>query len=475
MKTTLHLTLWVFLASYVMYSQNPIENCTYKFEVASNYLRDFGFASHVMVAEIQESISRCDQNTPNANYALGMLDRFYAKSEKDTEAAFDRIERAALQGHATAAKTLALMLKEGEGCIMNLETSEDWLKKAHKLGDSEAAYVLGYYYLKGLGSIRQSYNKAVRWFKKSHYPMAKHWLALCQHEGFGETQNREEALAALQKNEISNSLYLRDFLTNEAPDTTTVEHNNSIFEHLAKGDIQKQYVYTDNGGVTTSNQAYLVVWDWAKERIQQIVPMDFAFRTTVGETEFTVTREQQEITGSAVLLGDQAAFDGFSISLPNPFPDHEVERELFVDLFTAQFSQTLINDTPVVIAETEGWVANFNEPAPPISLVLIDPWDGLLQHEREAVKQDSHNIITNYPNQFTTDLIVLFELEQEADVQVNIYHFNQLDEYGLLPHQHLSAGEHIIRTDTSGWPSGLYVIQLFAGDQLHRKLILKEY
>lgn len=475
MKTSLRYALLLLMASWSLHAQNLDENCPYKFEIASDYLRDFGFASHEMVAEIRESIRHCDENIPDANYALGMLGRFYAESEQDKEAAFDRIERAALQGHATAAKTLALMLKEGEGCIMNLKASEDWLKKAHKLGDSEAAYILGYYYLKGLGSIRQSYNKAIRWFKKSHYPMAKHWLALCQHEGFGETQNKEEALAALQENEISNSLYLRDFLTNTATDTTKVEHNNPILDHLAKGTIQKQYVYADNDGITTSKKAYLVAWDWAKERIQQIVPMAFAFSTTDGETEFTVTTEQREITGGAVLLGDQAAFDGFSISLPNPFPDHEVEKELFVDLFTAQFSQALINDTPVVIAETEGWVANFNEPAPPISLVLIDPWDGLLQHEREAVQQDPHNIITNYPNQFTTDLVVLFELEEAANVQVNIYHFNQLDEYQLLPHQHLNAGEHIIRTDTSGWPSGLYVIKLFAGDQLHRKLILKEY
>jgi hypothetical protein len=50
-----------------------------------------------------------------------------------------------------------------------------------------------------------------------------------------------------------------------------------------------------------------------------------------------------------------------------------------------------------------------------------------------------------------------------------------MEKYELLSQQPLAAGEHIIRKDTSGWPSGLYVIQLFAGDQLHRKLILKKY
>jgi len=475
MKTSLRFALSLFLAGWSLSAQDLVENCPYKLEVASDYLRDFGFASHELVEEIYASIARCDSDTPDANFAHGMLGRFYAQNEQDIEAAFSRIEKAAVQKHATAAKTLALMLKEGEGCIMNLEASEDWLKEAYNLGDDEAAYILGYYYLKGLGSIRQSYNKAVRWFSKSHHPMAKHWLALCQYQGLGETQNKKLALASLQENQNDNSLYLHDFLVNTAADSTKIDNSNPIINHIAKGDVQRQYVYADNNGIETAKQAYLIAWDWAKERIQQIVPISFAFTTTEGQTQFEFKKEQQEITGNVALLGDQAAFEDFSFTLTNPFPDHEVEKELFVDLFTAQFYQTLIQDTPVVIGETEGWVANYNEPAPPISLVLIDPWNGLLQHERQAVQHDPHNIITNYPNQFTTDLVVLFELEQEENVQVNIYHFNNLDQFELLPHQRLSEGEHIIRTDTTGWPSGLYVIQLFAGDQLHRKLILKEY
>jgi len=127
MKTALCLTLWGLLASYAIYSQNPIENCPYKFEIASDYLRDFGFASHEMVAEIRESIRHCDENIPNANYALGMLGRFYAESEQDKEAAFNRIESAALQGHATIGvsglKTLTdkLYLNIDAGVILGSE------------------------------------------------------------------------------------------------------------------------------------------------------------------------------------------------------------------------------------------------------------------------------------------------------------------------------------------------------------------
>ena len=72
-------------------------------------------------------------------------------------------------------------------------------------------------------------------------------------------------------------------------------------------------------------------------------------------------------------------------------------------------------------------------------------------------------------------MIVRFELEQDESVRVDIYHFNQLDRYELMPTQQLTKGEHILRKDTTGWSPGVYVIQLFAGEQVYRKLIIKEY
>ena len=469
----LSIFCFLFFTSTLISQEHDI--CPHKLSVASDYLSDFGFASYEMVHEINESISKCDDNSTNADFVFGMLGRFYAENERDKELAFERIERAAGANHAVAAKTLALMLKEGEGCLLDLEASEDWLKKAYKLGNDEAAYILGYYYLKGLGTIRQSYPKAVRWLKRSHYPMATHWLALCQYFGFGVIQNKENGLALLKENKTENSLYFHDYLIQKDKDSLEVKLKNNLVEAVTNGHIAKQYVNTHIDGLGTPQQAYLLAWDWSKERVLQQFPISFNLVIDSTQTHFTYADDKQEIEGGAALLGDQGAFDGFSIAIPNPYPDHDAEKDLFIDIFTAQFSQALVDNTPVVIGGLEGWVANFNEPAPPLSLLLVDPWNGLLQHERNIIQNDKQNIITNYPNQFTTDLVVRFELAQQEDVQVNIYHFKTLDKYELLSHQQLADGEHIIRKDTSRWPSGLYVIQLFAGEQLHRKLILKEY
>jgi len=305
--------------------------------------------------------------------------------------------------------------------------------------------------------------------------MAKHWLALCQYNGFGSVENSAAALDALKENNSSNSLFLHDYYLNKEAHI----HDSIVFPFIKQIENKRyasKYMWVDNNGLGTPKQAFLLEWDWAKEKITRASPVSFTMSTSdEGRDAFSFSNEEQAIDGNAVFLGDQAAFDGFSISIPNPHPDHEVEASLFLDIHTAQFAQTLLNEKPVVLADLEGWVANFNEPTPPLSLLLIDPWDGLLQHERNAIGQDKKNIISNYPNSFKTDMIVRFELEQDESVRVDIYHFNQLDKYELMPTQQLTKGEHILRKDTTGWSPGVYVIQLFAGEQVYRKLIIKEY
>lgn len=471
----IHCFTLLLLFHFVLNAQTDDQNCSYKLTVASDYLTDFGFGLRQMVDEINNAVSLCDDNSANAHFVFGMLNRYYAKNEQEKLLAFQLMEKAAMANHPTAAKTLGLMLKEGEGCLLNLEASEDWLKTAHKLGDHEAAYILGYYYLKGLGTIRQSYNKAIRWFKKSELPMAKHWLALCQYNGFGSVENTAAALDALKENNTSNSLFLHDYYLNKEAQI----HDSLIFPFIEPVENKRfvpKYMWVDNNGLGTPKHAYLLEWDWAKEKITRTSPVSFAMSTNdQGQNVFSFSNEDQAIDGNAIFLGDQAAFDGFSISIPNPHPDHEVEATLFIDIHTAQFAQTLLNEKPVVLADLEGWVANYNEPTPPLSLLLVDPWDGLLQHERDAIGQDKRNIISNYPNTFKTDMIVRFELEHDETVRVDVYHFNQLDKYALMPTQRLTKGEHILRKDTTGWLPGVYVIQLFAGEHVYRKLIIKEY
>ena len=469
-----YYSLFLFFVSLWVFPQDSDLICNHQLEVAGEYLRDFGFASHTLVDEIHEAVKNCDSDSANADYVFGMLGRFYAESEEDLQQAFSRIQRAATNHHREATKTLALMLKEGEGCLLDLDASVEWLEKAHELGDVEAAYILGYYYLKGLGTVRQSYSKAVKWFSDSHYPMAKHWLAVCQYHGFGMQQNKEQALATLKENRIDNSLYLYEHhISHENDSLAETQQTPPLIDDIANWNYQRKYVNTQNLG--DPKAAYLLVWDWSERDILQVIPISLNFDRDAGDIiPFVLENNGEILEGEATPFGNQMGFTDFSVVIPNLFPDHEAETDLFVEVFTAQFVQSISKGIPFVLGELEGWVANFNEPAPPMTLLLVDPWNGLQQEEQEALEADKENIIANYPNQFTNDLVVRFTLENEETVQASIRHFNLQDQFELLSPQLRKEGEHIIRQDTTDWPGGLYVIQLQAGTQIYHKLIVKK-
>ena len=55
---------WLWLTTALV-AQPPADslNCDYRLKVASEYLCDFGFASHVMIEEIKASVINCDNNS----------------------------------------------------------------------------------------------------------------------------------------------------------------------------------------------------------------------------------------------------------------------------------------------------------------------------------------------------------------------------------------------------------------------------
>ncbi len=98
-------------------------------------------------------------------------------TRKKSKKAFTWTKSKANNGDAEAACMLGILYKDGIGTPLNFNKARGQFQIAHALGSEKAAYSLGYLYLKGLGNIDQDYDKAIEWFKKSNYPMAKHWLA----------------------------------------------------------------------------------------------------------------------------------------------------------------------------------------------------------------------------------------------------------------------------------------------------------
>lgn len=85
----------------------------------------------------------------------------------DNKKAFSWFKKAAEQGDAKAQHEVAEALQIGSGVSMDRTASTEWYKKAAAQDHSGAQYVLGLYYLNGVGGLSKNKGKAKELFKKS--------------------------------------------------------------------------------------------------------------------------------------------------------------------------------------------------------------------------------------------------------------------------------------------------------------------
>lgn len=165
------------------------------------------------------------------------------KSKQKQKRGFNIIQKLAKQNNIIAMADLGILYKMGVGCEINHKKSKKWLKKAAKLGNYKAIYSLGYLHLKGAGNFNQNYKKAVKYLKKSNYPMAKYWLGYCYLFGYGVTKNIEKANELLgtnfdkssfnstkanSKKNNKNSNNYQEYTQTQSEDTETLFVNDEI-------------------------------------------------------------------------------------------------------------------------------------------------------------------------------------------------------------------------------------------------------
>lgn len=108
---------------------------------------------------------------------------------------------------------LALNYAEGIACKIDLPAAIVHLKKAAKMGHASAKYVLGHFYLNGIGFRRKNYKQAVRLFQECSnlgITDAMCELAFCFSNGIGVVKNKKKAFelyCSAAKDDIEEAIY----------------------------------------------------------------------------------------------------------------------------------------------------------------------------------------------------------------------------------------------------------------------------
>lgn len=474
MKKIRFLFLWFAVVAMAQAQEETPLNCDYHINEALFYLKGNENFKRDTIKSINHLKPCVSQGNARAKI---LLSRIYAsqKEEKNHKKAFKILKELAKENHALAATDLGILYKYGIGCRLNFNKARKWFKKGAQLGNDKAAYSLGYLYLKGFGSIDQDYKKAVKWFKKSNYPMANYWLGVCYYYGYGLPQNRHKA----------NELLGTNFETTTAtPSQTTTEASAEVSEQLANNSATTaNETKISDQGLIGEWSGKLLKFDWSGKHIEQ--KHDFSLLIQYDSIQESAVYslgllEQETPLETLTRFDNELYFDALSLELPHSSFKEEIPKKLTHQFLSAAIQLKNIGGLTFLTGTIESYVNDWNEAGAPLKMVLkkketfSNSTEELSDEILMALSAQEDHFIQLYPNPIERDLIISYTLDTESYVEVKITDINAIKNTVVEKGTRQSAGKHRYYFNGANLERGIYVVTVFVNHEKKTRIIVKK-
>ncbi|GAB1857036.1 hypothetical protein MHTCC0001_18720 [Flavobacteriaceae bacterium MHTCC 0001] len=431
-------------------------------------------------------------NAQAENY-LGLAYLQGIGTEKDEDKAFKYIFSAAQKDYATAQYNLGRLYKHGLGCELNFTNAITWWETAISNGSQRAAFTLGYMYYKGFG-VAQDYKRAVYWFERSDYPMARHFLAICNYFGYGVPVNESRALELLLANPTINSKTLLTYIKAERKIKNEAAVNKVLQTHASTKDstyiapnvISSVEIDEYTGTIITDDingewVGKLVEYDWSGEHIMRILPLTLNFNTgNSAHINIQATIAGQELKGTGQFQDGSIYVDSdMTFTLDKLYSGNPNELSLDHTLFTLGLEKKTWADNTYLTGFVDTFRASWKEYGKPMSMVLRPKTEAKEEEIDlellEALAAQEDQFIKLYPVPFNEQLTIQYQLENTDNVYVELISLNGTNKIVILPTTQQQAGDYTYTIPLDvGLPVGLYVVRLIAGGQLYTRMIAKD-
>jgi len=476
--------------------------CKRKAKKAFEFVR----GSSVIVSDVEKGLELlttfADEGCEDAQYFLGLIYKkgYFDEIAPDPTKAFKYLNDAVTNGHIRATAHLGQLYERGFGCAIDYEKAFEYFEMNLELGDDMGAYCIGYDYMKGLGTVEQDYVKAREWFEKSEYPMATHWLAVLHYFGFGTPMDKDKGIELLLSNDMikRSPRLLEHFEENKNnPDTILGEfkavdinqETEEINEVLESNDIIIDETSDDTDNTISAKiltgtwEGKLIELDWSGEQILRYFPANVDFNEDVDTGEVTYVANINNVSndGIGILLDDSLYFDNFNVSVPKLFKDDRNES-INLEILSADIEIKKLDHLEYISAYVDSKVTDWNEPGRPMLMILVNKsitTDNGVEIDEDLInalfEEQGENFITLYPNPFVSDLLIQYEVEQEAYSTVEIYSMDGAFYQKIVDNELQTIGNKVFYFNGSELNSNsFYVVRVTLGDQIYTKVIIKE-
>jgi hypothetical protein len=463
-----------------MYAQDSLD-CNVNINRAVRYLRYLKSSTHVK-ADSMKAVKYLEPcvNAKNATAQL-LMGRLYLNSNDDKKfkKGFRLTKKAAKQDLPLAAYDLGVLYKYGNGVNQNLKKAANWFRKGYNLGNSKAAYSLGYMFLKGFGGENQDYKKAVKWFKKSDYPMAKHWLAVCYYFGYGVKQNKLKAKRLLEENQIQKSEILLNSLEQFSEVEQLTDQEAYILNKLKDNENNSSENTIEVGKLLGTWTGYLIQLDWSKNSIVQRIPATIQLKKdSISDQFLSETIIGSNLNTSELLVySDEIKLDNLSLDIKHAYAC-VTEAIQNYNIVPSKIELINHNNNQFLSFTADSFINGWKEPGAPMVFVLKKEkklTDNNVEISNEALEalESQTDFIKLYPNPFDNDLVIAYDLENTADVSIKVTSLDGLRSFDVATINQQHSGSYMYYFDGSILQKGMYVINIIYGGERETKIILK--
>lgn len=427
---------------------------------------------------------------------LGIVYKEGLGVEKNENTAFEIIQKAAKQGYPAAEYNLGRFFMQGTGCDIDFDKAKYWLEKGANDGNERAAYALGYMHFKGFG-LSQDYVKAVSWFELSSWPMAKHWLGICYYFGYGVEKNEDTAIQYFAKSQTTNSdMFLKHIaenvkenvdasLSKEKSETET-KTNTAI----AKEAIDKTTEKSDNTQPITPKKELkskhfngkwkgkLVELDWSKKEIVRILPLSCEFTAQDNNVHYKWNLNKEAAESTAILEDNALYFDQLKMTFDMPYSENPNSNTLTWQLLSSQMEFKTVNKKVYLTGSLQTFTDEWIEQGPPMYIILKQTEEGeddnLTTEELLTLTNQKEHFITLYPNPFKSDVLIEYELENDANVNVGVYDFSGNNTaIAIEKGASQTQGRYKYTFNGSNLLPGMYIVRVGVNNEMHSRILIK--
>ncbi len=414
------------------------------------------------VRVLNEAVSK-----DSMSYAMNALGLVYLEgigTTQDTKKAVLLLEKAGEMGYPDAYHNLGAVYKEGKcGIKQNyVKAFEAFMKGAEK-GSDVCKYDAGFMLYKGLG-CRQDYEEAVRQFTAASnggHKGATYMLGLCYRNGYGVEQDEEEGMRLLKQ--ASDLGYCAAIEEMERPLPENSMHD-IIVNNGSYGDVPENMpeVKTDVNDATLLNgryQGFIVMYDWSGKHILGERPVTMSLTNDAKKADGYLKLGNDSIPFTATVTSDGTLKFNKSYAKMN-------ERYTYTGKETYRLDKALLDIWDKKICGSLSlYSVKHREPEKPMYMELYRADSG------KDIEVTSERISVS-PNPFSTEFRTTFRLATGAPTVVRIF-----DKYGIKVWQqnigNLSEGTNTL-TFSPDIPMGYYVLNISAGSQTLRSIIVKK-